>query len=316
MIEINNLVKDYDEIRAVDHISFSVPEGQIVGFLGPNGAGKSTTLKMLTCYISPTAGKASVYNLDVYENSKEVRKLIGYLPEHNPLYLEMTVYDYLSFIAEAREIPADQKNLKIKSVVERCGLREVIAKPIQTLSKGYRQRVGLAQAIIHDPKILILDEPTTGLDPNQILEIRQLIKKLGKEKTLIISSHIMQEVQAVCDRIIIINQGKIVADAPTEELQSSFEGKSSLTLEIKTEIKDIKQMELDIPQIKLQSAEATENGFIKAKFEYSGDIDPRPDIFEYIKNAGWTLIEMKKDQISLEDVFRKLTISDKGGDNK
>jgi ABC-2 type transport system ATP-binding protein len=315
MIEINNLVKDYDEVRAVDHISFSIPEGEIVGFLGPNGAGKSTTLKMLTCYISPTKGNASVDNFDVYANSKEVRKLIGYLPEHNPLYLEMTVYDYLGFVADAREIPQNQKNTKIKSVVERCGLREVVSRPIQTLSKGYRQRVGLAQAIIHDPKILILDEPTTGLDPNQIIEIRQLIKKLGREKTVIISSHIMQEVQAVSDRIIIINKGKIVADAPTAELQASFEGKASLTLEVNTDLNSIKQMELDINDLELQSATELKNGFINAKFEYAGDIDPRLEIFGYVKEKGWGLVEMKKDQISLEDVFRKLTVEETEGDN-
>ena len=232
MIELQNLVKDYGSLRAVDTINFSIKEGEILGFLGPNGAGKSTTLKMITCFLTPTSGNIQIGELNVLEHSKEIRKMIGYLPEHNPLYLEMTVFDYLKFVSEVREISEENFKKILMKTIKKCGLSEVISRPIKTLSKGFRQRVGIAQAIIHDPKILILDEPTSGLDPNQIVEIRALIKELGREKTLIISSHILQEVQAVCDRIVIINKGKIVGQGTTEELRTSHQRKVKLDLEL------------------------------------------------------------------------------------
>jgi len=224
MIRIENLTKDYDTVRAVDNINFKVQDGEILGFLGPNGAGKTTTLRVMTSYLSPTKGNVYVDGLNIIDDSEEIRKQIGYLAEHNPLYDEMNVCDFLEFIANTRKINKNDIKVRIKEVVELCGLKEVIHRPINEISKGFRQRVGLAQAIIHDPKILILDEPTTGLDPNQIVEIRELIKALGKKKTVIISSHILQEIQATADRTVIINKGQIVADGTIDELMSSFRG--------------------------------------------------------------------------------------------
>ncbi|MDD3051162.1 MAG: ATP-binding cassette domain-containing protein [Candidatus Cloacimonetes bacterium] len=305
MIQIQNLVKDYGDLRAVDNIKFEIKEGEIVGFLGPNGAGKSTTLKIITGYLSPTVGNIQIKDFNILDNSQEIRELIGYLPEHNPLYTEMTVYDYLKFIAEVRKIPESEFSRRLKDTIAKCGLKTVISKPINTLSKGYRQRVGLAQAIIHDPKILILDEPTTGLDPNQIVEIRDLIKSLGKEKTLIISSHILQEVKAVCDRIIIINKGKIVADKPTKELEASFRGKTKIVLEIQTETPE--SIDFAIPEVAFVSKKDRQ-GFVEVVLEYDSNIDKRADIYNYIKNNDWTLLEMKREYISLEEIFRNLTV--------
>ncbi len=305
MIQLENLVKDYGDLRAVDHINFTINDGEILGFLGPNGAGKSTTLKMITCYLSPTFGDISVGNYNVKEHSQQIREMIGYLPEHNPLYTEMTVYDYLKFVADVRNIK-DFKSA-LKRTIDKCGLHGVISKPIDTLSKGYRQRVGLAQAIIHDPKILILDEPTSGLDPNQIAEIRELIIELGKEKTLIISSHILQEVQAVCDRIVIINKGKIVADGSTEELKASFQNKTKLNLEIIKPVSNLEMLLEKLPNITISSQSSTDTT-MKLTLEYDALLDLRPEIFGFVKEQNWVLLEMYKANVSLEDVFRNLTI--------
>ena len=306
MIQLQNLVKDYGLLRAVDHINFEINEGEILGFLGPNGAGKSTTLKMITCYLSPTQGNIHVKDLNVLNDSQEIRKMIGYLPENNPLYMDMTVYDYLKFIAEIREI--DNFKIRLKEVIDKCGLHGVVAKPIQTLSKGFRQRVGLAQAIIHDPKILILDEPTSGLDPNQIAEIRDLIIELGKEKTLIISSHILQEVQAVCDRIVIINNGKIVADGATEELKSNYQNKSRLILSLIAPEQEIPEILQAVPEIQLISSTEKANDELEVILEYDIKEDKRKEIYQYIKSREWILLEMSRDRVSLEDVFRNLTV--------
>jgi len=217
-IVVEGLSKSYGDFKALDDITFQIQPGEIVGFLGPNGAGKTTTMKILTCFMAATAGTAKVAGLDVYSQSKEVRKKIGYLPESVPLYDEMFVYDYLEFMAELRGVPKAARKAAIKRAADLTGLTSMVSREIHELSKGYRQRVGLAQAIIHEPDVVILDEPTSGLDPNQILEIRDLIKEIGKEKTVIFSTHILQEVSAVCDRIIVINHGKIVADGTFEEL--------------------------------------------------------------------------------------------------
>ena len=314
MIELQNLVKDYGFLRAVDNINFQIRDGEILGFLGPNGAGKSTTLKMITCYLTPTAGNIQVGDYNVFEHSKEIRKLIGYLPEHNPLYLEMTVYDYLKFISEVREIKeSDFKNV-LTRIIQKCGLSEVIARPIKELSKGFRQRVGIAQAILHDPKILILDEPTSGLDPNQIVEIRQLIKELGREKTLIISSHILQEVQAVCDRIVIINRGKIVGSGTTEELQMSNQGRARLYLELATADAiansfqdEVGQMQGALTDISIMIKDISDHN-VKLELAYPQEIDCRQEVYRYIKQRDWTILEMRKETSSLEDVFRNLTV--------
>lgn len=310
MIQLQNLVKDYGSLRAVDHINFEINEGEILGFLGPNGAGKTTTLKIITCFFEPTEGNISVENYNVLENSREIRKLLGYLPEHNPLYLEMTVYDYLKFVAEVREIT--DFRTRLKEVINKCGLHGIVGKPINTLSKGYKQRVGIAQAIIHDPKILILDEPTVGLDPNQIAEIRELIKELGKEKTLIISSHFLQEVQAVCDRIVIINKGKIVADGSTEELKSNFQNKTKLNLELIAKEDEIPSLTENIENISLLSLTPKGNNVVQATIEFDSIEDKRAEIFQHIKSKDWTLLEMHRDHVSLEAVFRNLTIEEGG----
>lgn len=222
-IVVEDLTKTYGDFRALDRINFEVRPGEIVGFLGPNGAGKTTTMKILTCFMAATEGTARVAGYDVHDAFAQVRRKVGYLPENVPLYDDMLVYDYLNFIAEVRGVSRDRRDAQIRRVAERTGLESVISREISELSKGYRQRVGLAQAIIHEPDVLILDEPTTGLDPNQIVEIRDVITDIGQEKTIIFSTHILQEVTAVCDRIIIINRGKIVADGTLEELEAAVE---------------------------------------------------------------------------------------------
>jgi len=233
-VEVQNLTKVYGEQKAVNNISFKAKPGQVLGFLGPNGAGKTTTMKVLTCYIPQSSGKATVCGYDVQESPMEVRKNIGYLPEHNPLYLDMYVREYLRFIAGLHKIK--KPNQRIDEMIELTGLGKERHKPIGALSKGYRQRVGLAQALLHDPPVLILDEPTAGLDPNQLADIRALIKKLGEEKTVIFSTHIMQEVKAICDRVVIINQGNLVADDTIDHLQSVTTGESVITVEFQSKI--------------------------------------------------------------------------------
>ena len=308
MIRLENLVKDYGTVRAVDSINFEINEGEILGFLGPNGAGKSTTLKMITCYLNPSAGNIYVEKFNVAENSEEIRAMIGYLPETNPLYLEMTVFDYLKYVGNMRGITGKEFETAFKRTINKCGLKEVVAKPIHTLSKGYRQRVGLAQAIIHNPKILILDEPTSGLDPNQIVEIRELIKDLGKEKTVILSSHILQEVQALCDRIVIINKGKIVADGSQAALTEDYSNRARLILQVDASKEELTKINGVIPSAKLVSFKPILDDFNEAVFEYTPTNDVRKDIFNYIKQQDWTLIEFHRDYISLEEVFRSLTI--------
>jgi ABC-2 type transport system ATP-binding protein len=312
MIELQNLVKDYGSLRAVDNINFTIKEGEILGFLGPNGAGKSTTLKMITCYLTPTDGNIQIDDMNVYEDSKEIRKLIGYLPEHNPLYMEMTVFDYLRFVAEVREIADDDFKKVLTRTIKKCGLNEVISQTIKTLSKGYRQRVGIAQAIIHNPKILILDEPTSGLDPNQIVEIRELIKELGREKTLIISSHILQEVEAVCDRIVIIDRGRIVGQGTTEELRMSNQRKARLYLELVAPVDEIERLRATFPTVTVSINEA-EQDIVKLEMIYSQDRDLRREVYDFIKKQDWVLLGMQRHVSSLEDVFRNLTA---GGRNE
>jgi len=313
VIEVRNLVKHYGDVKAVDDISFTVKNGEILGFLGPNGAGKTTTLKVITGYLSPTAGNVFVDDLNVLDDSMEIRKMIGYLPEMNPLYHDMQVYDFLEFVARVREINKNQFRSRLNEVIALCGLNGVVHKNINELSKGYCQRVGLAQAIIHDPEILILDEPTSGLDPNQIMEIRRLIKNLGKEKTVIISSHILQEMQATADRMIIINRGRIVADGTVDALMSDFKGKTRLTLELKNAdeaaVKKLQSLQEGVLLSQLQ----TKDGILSAVLEYPSEIDPREQIFRQIVKNKWMLLEMSRHKTSLEEVFRNLTIE--GGDD-
>ena len=307
MIRVKNLVKHYGNVKAVNNINFNINDGEIVGFLGSNGAGKSTTLKMLTGYISSTSGEVFINDLNINDYSYEIRKLIGYLPESNPLYMEMTVYDLLKFTANIRGIYNIEFNNALDKVVEQCGLAGVMHKIVQSCSKGYKQRVGLASAMIHDPKILILDEPVTGLDPNQIVEVRELIKALGKEKLVLMSSHILQEIEATVDRIIIIDQGKIVADGKTDSLLNQFKGNIDLKLHIKgaTKLK-LNKLESHISNINVVKIDKEKNGHL-ISLEYDQKNDPREEIFNYIVKNKWLLLEMSQKSVNLEEIFRKIT---------
>jgi len=307
MIEIKNLYKHYGHVKAVQDISFSIKDGEIVGFLGSNGAGKSTTLKILSGYLSPSNGQVLVNNLDITKDSHEIKKMIGYLPESNPLYNDMMVYDLLEFTAKIRNIPDNEFKSALDNVVAQCGLHGILHKNVGACSKGYKQRVGLACAMIHNPKILILDEPVTGLDPNQIVEIRELIKKLGKKKLVLMSSHILQEIEATVDRIIIIDNGKIVADGNPKKIIKSNKGNTKLHLEITGATKEeLKCLEEKIENIKIIKILKSKNGY-RLSIEYVGKDDPREKIFNLIVKSKWVLLEMTLESENLEDTFRKLT---------
>lgn len=308
-IKVTNLTKYYGETLAVDDISFEVTKGEILGFLGPNGAGKSTTMKIITTYLPPTTGTVSVDDLDVEEKSLDVRKKIGYLPEQNPLYMDMHVTDYLDYVAALDGVPKEKIKSRREEMINVCGLEEMRGRVIGELSKGYKQRVGLAQAMINNPEVLILDEPTSGLDPNQIIEIRNLIKKLGKQKTVILSTHILSEVQATCNRVIIINKGKLVADGSPQELAERSRGQAMVTLEVKNNadknnltsvLKNCKGV------TKVEFAKETEESFV---FNIYGDkgADLREAISTKVIEQKATLLSMQTKQTSLEDIFRDLT---------
>ena len=312
MIKVENLSKDYGSVKAVKSISFELKDGQVVGFLGANGAGKSTTLKIMTGYISPSSGNVFYGEKNIQDDTSEIQKDIGYLPELNPLYSEMIVHDYLKFISEVRGISENDFKNAFQKVVEECSLNAVAHRTIANCSKGYKQRIGLAAALIHDPKILILDEPVTGLDPNQIVEIRELIKKLGKEKIVLMSSHILQEIQATVDRIIIINEGSIVADGSSEELlNDSARGGADLKLEVSNaDENDIRDMKATIPSIDIKNI-SKEDSLTRINIEFPSNGDPREDIFKYAVDKNWVILEMVTSKQNLEDIFRKLT-----GNNK
>jgi len=312
VIRVENLTKYYGDVCAIKDVDFTVNDGEILGFLGPNGAGKTTTLRIITTYLTPTAGAVYIDDLNVAEHSAELRARIGYLPELNPLYAEMPVYDLLVFAASVRSITGRRFKEALGHIMEVCGVREVLHRPIGELSKGYRQRVGLAMAMIHDPQILLLDEPTAGLDPNQIAEIRGLIKKLGKEKTVIISSHILQEVQAVADRMVILNKGQVVADGTTAELMAGFQGKAQLTLEVKNATEDaIRGLGVRFPEIQVKGRELQDD-VSRLELEYPTGQDLREQIFGYAVESGWVLLEMSRRQARLEDLFRSLTVEEGG----
>jgi len=296
-IEVKNLFKYYGNQAAVCDISFSVKKGEIVGFLGPNGAGKSTTMKIMTGFIPATSGEIHICGMKVDVDNLKTRQIIGYLPENNPLYTEMYVREYLEFVGRIYKI----KNLKdrVSEMIQTLGLELEQNKKIGALSKGYRQRVGLAQAIIHDPQVLILDEPTSGLDPNQLVEIRELIKKIGKEKTVILSTHIMQEVEAICDRIIIISKGKIVANDKASILQNE---KTHQTVYVEFDANVSKSQLVKIPNI--QKVEAVNNAWL---IETSADIDLRKEIAQFAQKEKWLILTLKIDKKSLEEVFKDLT---------
>ncbi|GAB4265959.1 MAG: gliding motility-associated ABC transporter ATP-binding subunit GldA [Saprospiraceae bacterium] len=298
-VVVEELTKVYGSQKAVDGISFKADKGEVLGFLGPNGAGKSTTMKILTCFIPQTSGKASVCGYDVEADSLEVRKRIGYLPEHNPLYKELYVREYLEFIARLHRLAKPRQ--RIDEMIEMTGLEREQRKHIGELSKGYRQRVGLAQAMLHNPDVLILDEPTSGLDPNQLVEIRQLIKNLGREKTVIFSTHIMQEVQALCDRVIIINRGRIVADDPIDQLSNRVRGEVVITIEFAGPVA-AKSLQ-GIPQVR----KVEEAGRNRWRLYTDSGHDIRKDIFGFAVSNKLVLLEMHREEFSVEGIFQQLT---------
>ncbi len=307
-IVIENLTKIYGDQRAVDDISFRVRTGEVLGFLGPNGAGKTTTMKAITTYLIPTNGDIHVGEFSIHDKPEEIKKRIGYLPESNPLYQDMAIIDYLKYVARLQGIGSSKVEEKIREMVEICGIEGEKHKKINELSKGYRQRVGLAQALIHDPDVLILDEPTSGLDPNQIVEIRELIKKIGREKTVILSSHILAEVEATCDRIMIINKGRIVADGSAEELRKHAQDKEILRVRVEEAGSDEifeKLQEMDTIEL-VDFINKGENFF---EVQSKSDKSSRKSIFKLCVKNKWILTEMSPIETKLEDIFRELTLS-------
>jgi ABC-2 type transport system ATP-binding protein len=309
IIAISDLSKVYGATHALRGISFEVPKGQVVGFLGPNGAGKSTTMKILTGYVRPTDGVVRVAGVHVTEDPVGARRLLGYLPESNPLYDEMMVQEYLEYLAQMQALPKSRRQSAIAGVVERCGLGPVRGKNIAQLSKGFRQRVGLAAAMLHDPDLLILDEPTTGLDPNQVLEIRDLIREIGREKTVLMSTHVLPEVQATCSRVLIIADGEIVTDSPTAQLTSEM-GSIHVELAIRKgstrTLEGVFSMLARLPGV--EDVERQERGGDTFAFLLkTGKDDPRRALFDACVDNDLVLLALERRQVSLEDTFRRLT---------
>lgn len=311
MIEIQGLTKRFKDVLALDHLNLKLDKGDVFGYIGPNGAGKTTTMKLITTYLSQNSGKIFVDGIDTETDSLAVRKKIGYLPEQNPLYSDMNVIDYLKYAAELQSVEKTQINDSVKKMVRVCGLEDVKHKDIGELSKGFRQRVGLAQAMIHSPEVILLDEPTSGLDPNQIIEIRKLIKDLGKQKTVILSTHILQEVQAVCDRVIIINNGEIVADGTTDSLQKKFQGQLKLSLTIKKDPKAGKEKILSLFEavngVEKVKVVSDDNDVWNIDIMANKGSDVRDAVFKKVVSSDMVLLNLHQEETSLEDIFRKLT---------
>ncbi len=304
MIKVSGLTKDYGARRAVHNLSFDAQQGEVVGFLGPNGAGKTTTMRILTGYMPPTDGEAIVAGYDVVEESLEVRKRVGYLPETVPLYTEMVVFDYLKFMGELRHIP--NVDDRVDEVLDMVGMIERATGYIGNLSKGMRQRVGLAQALLHRPEVLILDEPTIGLDPSQVVEVRELIREIGKERTVLLSTHILHEAQNLCDRVLIINKGKIVAEDTTENLQARLIGAERVIVRVRGEADELADT---IKQVKgVRGVETKSDGAVE--FEFASGKDLRPEVAKQVIKSGYDLLELRPLGMSLEEIFLELTGSD------
>lgn len=304
MIKVSGLTKDYGARRAIQNLSFDAQQGEIVGFLGPNGAGKTTTMRILTGYMPPTDGQAIVAGYDVVEESLEVRKRVGYLPETVPLYTDMVVFDYLKFMGELRHIP--NVDDRVDEVLDMVGLLERSNGYIGNLSKGMRQRVGLAQALLHRPEVLILDEPTIGLDPGQVVEVRELIREIGKERTVLLSTHLLYEAQNICDRVLIINKGKIVAEDTTENLQARLIGAERVVVRVRGESDELADT---IKSVKgVRDVETKEDGAVE--FEFASGKDLRPEVAKQIIKSGYDLLELRPLGMSLEEIFLELTGSD------
>lgn len=305
MITLKNITKQYGSNRAVDNLTWEISPGTVTGLLGPNGAGKTTTMRMITGFLEPDAGEITINGKNIAENQLESRKKLGYLPENNPLYDDMLVSEYLDFVARLKGIPENERISAIKGAVKETGIESVYERPINELSKGYRQRVGLAQAILHHPDILILDEPTEGLDPNQRHEIRELIKTLGKSHTVILSTHVMQEVEATCDRVVIMNHGSKITEGSVEEIKKKATSADSIILEIKGH--NVEQQLTHIAGVTSVTVTAHEQDHWKLTLTIEGNTDVQSHVFDMAKQNNWTLLEMRKNQQSLEDIFRELT---------
>lgn len=303
-VVVENLTKSFGPQKAIDSVSFNVKKGEILGFLGPNGAGKTTTMKIMSCFLFPDFGNIYIGKYSIHKHARKIKQVIGYLPEHNPLYEEMNVIDFLDFIAQIHNIPHYKIIPRVMDMIRMCGLENEKHKTIRELSKGYRQRVGLAQALIHDPEVVILDEPTTGLDPNQIIEIRELIKNIGREKTVILSSHILAEIEATCDRVLIINKGKIVANGTSAELQRKSTSDKLLKIDIAgEEATDVQQKLLQIPEI-ININSTSDHQF---EIQCNRNTDIEKTIFDLCTQNNWYIREITPIGNRLEDIFREVT---------
>lgn len=312
MIHVESLTKYFDDFCAVDHIHLDIQKGEILGLLGPNGAGKTTTLRMLTGFLKPTSGDIRVKDYNIYEHALEIKTLLGYLPESAPLYHDMLVFDYLDYVANIRQLKKEEKLPRIRQLADLCGINEVMHKTVSRLSKGYKQRVGLAHAMMNDPEILVLDEPTSGLDPNQIIEIRDIIKEIGKTKTIILSSHILPEVEATCDRVVILNQGKIAADGTPESLRKGTDG--GYVIYISLLDADIESVKTELESLEhVTSIEETpgighdDGAALHVKINCSSSKNLRRDLYQKIKQTDWILLEFRPEAQSLENIFQQLT---------
>ena len=326
MIEASALTKRYGSLRALDKVSFEVHRGEVVGFLGPNGAGKSTTMRILTCFISATNGTARVHGFDVFDDPLEVRRRIGYLPQRAPLYGDMNVWEYLRFVADMRGLEPSTFKRRMRGVVEVCGLAQVLGKDIRDLSHGYRQRVGLGQALVHDPPILILDEPTADLDPNEKAEVIRYIKEIGKDRTVLLSTHNLSEVETACARAIIVSKGRVVADGPLDEIRSRSDKVRYVVMVHERRLladmtggsstkkpptaQEVQQALAGLPKVTNVAELPTDDGAHRFQFSAPGSTDIRPDIFALIVEKGWILLELRRDAQTLEDVFKSLTKGD------
>lgn len=315
MIEVNNLVKRYGDHTAVDHLSFTIEKGKIYGFLGPNGAGKSTTMNMITGYIASTEGTVKIDGHDILEEPEEAKKCIGYLPELPPLYFDMTVLEYMKFAADLKKVPKNKKNSMIEEIMEMVNITDMKNRLIKNLSKGYRQRVGLAQAILGYPEVIILDEPTVGLDPKQIIEIRTLIKELGKKHTVILSSHILSEVSAVCDYVMIISHGKLVASDTPDNLSRLAEGSNKIEMTVKGEKEVIEHGLKEIPGINdVEIMQGQDSNLWEVKVTADEQTDIREQIFYKMSELASPILEMKSKKVSLEEIFLELTDNEEGNE--
>jgi len=315
MIEVSQLTKRYGENLALNNVSFKVNKGEILGFLGPNGAGKTTTMKILTCFMAPTSGGARVAGHDIFEESLDVRRNIGYLPENVPLYQDLGVRDYLDYCARLRGVPKDQREERIDDVIKKARIEEVENTIIRKCSKGYRQRVGIAQALVHNPPVVILDEPTIGLDPHQIIETRKLIKSLAKDHTVVLSSHILPEVSMTCERVIILNKGEIVAVDTPDNLTQKLQQSQKVQIQVRRAGEDATTKIQDIEGVTNVGTARTDRGAVTFTVESAMDKDIREDLASLAVGSGWGLLEMKQIELSLEQIFLQLTTTEEGVNN-